>query len=252
MPDENNQNTLYIFIDESGNFDFSPTGTKNFVLTAISTIAPLKSRQELLERVYELKYDGWLSGQPDYCFHATEDKQEVRDWVFNVIKQLDDIEVDAIVAQKNKANPSLYIQYEPLKKKMTDSFLPVKKVHSEEKFYDKISQMLLQYIFKRYHDKDKIENIVVVLGSLFTDAKRGYVRKSLKQYLKNKFQKPFFIYFRSTASDINCQIADYCGWALYVKEERGELRPLGEIQDKVKSCFYVFDHGTTEYYAYKK
>ncbi|MBU1323192.1 DUF3800 domain-containing protein [Patescibacteria group bacterium] len=25
---------LFIFIDESGNFDFSPTGTKYFVLTA--------------------------------------------------------------------------------------------------------------------------------------------------------------------------------------------------------------------------
>lgn len=244
------QKTLYIFIDESGNFDFSANGTKYFVLTAVSTTTPLKSREDLMSKVYQMKYQGWNKGKPDYYFHATEDLQETRDWMFGAIKKLDDIEVDAIVAQKNKTNPSLYIQYAPSKKK--NDFLGIKTVRSEEKFYDKISQMLLKYIFNRHHDKDEIGKIVVVLGSIFTDAKRGYVLKSLKQYLKNEFQKPFYIYFHSTSSDINCQIADYCGWAVYVKEERGEARPLAEIQGKVKSSFDVFARGTTEYYEYKK
>lgn len=249
MSDEIEQKTLYIFIDESGNFDFTPKGTKYFVLTAASTVAPLKDRDELLKRVHELKYAGWNLGQSDYCFHATEDKQEVRDWVFNAIKELVDVEVDAIVAQKNKTNPSLYIQYVPSKK--ASDFFGVKPVRSEEKFYDKISKMLLQYIFRRYEKQDEIGKIVVVLGSLFTGAKRKYVLKSLKQYFKT-FNKPFYIYFHSTSSEINCQIADYCGWAVFVKYERGEGRPLQEIQDKIKSNFDVFSLGTTEYYAYKK
>jgi hypothetical protein len=249
MPDTPKQ-TLYIFIDESGNFDFSPNGTKYFVLTAVSTLSPLKSREDFLKGVYELKYQGWNNGQSDYYFHATEDKQETRDWVFAKIKDLDDIQVDAIVAQKNKANPSLYIQYEV--QPDAKDFLKFKTVRSEEKFYDKISQMLLQYVCNRHHDKDGVEKIVVVLGSIFTEKKRGYVLKSLKQYLKNKFKKPFYVYFHDTASDINCQLADYCGWAIYVAAERGEKRPFQEIKSKVASCFYVFERGTNEYYEYKK
>ena len=243
MPEGTKQKTLYIFIDESGNFDFTPTGTKHFVLTAVSTLQPLKSRDELLQKVYKLKYDGWTEGQKDYFFHATEDTQEIRNWTFDAIKKLDDIEIDAVIAQKNKANPSLYIEYKPNK-----DWKGIKTIRSEERFYDKVSQMLLQYIFRRHEGKDDIKNIVVVLGSLFTETKRGYVLKSLKHYLKNTFKKPFHIYFYPTSSDINCQIADYCGWAVYVKEERGETRPWEEIKDKVKSCFRVFDRGTTKYY----
>lgn len=43
-----NSETLYIFIDESGNFDFSPGGTKYFVLTAFVTFNPVEERDTLL------------------------------------------------------------------------------------------------------------------------------------------------------------------------------------------------------------
>lgn len=260
MPQESEQKTLYIFIDESGNFDFTPTGTKYFAHTAVSTLTPLKSRDELLRKVYALKYAGWKTNQPDYYlqadyyFHASEDKQEVRDWVFEAIKRIDDIEIDAILAQKNKTNPSLYTQYEPITGKPGKdgwSEIQLKTVRSEELFYDKISQILLQYIFRRYEGRGGIEKIIVVLGSLFTKAKRNYVFRSLEKYLNENFKKSFNIYFRSAASDINCQVADYCGWAVFVRTERGETRPWGEIKDKVKSHFDVFARGDTEYYEYK-
>lgn len=240
MPDKK---TLYIFIDESGNFDFSPSGTKFFVLTSVTTTRPLNERLSLLN----LKYDLLKKGFNQECFHATEDKQEVRDLVYQEVGKLDDIEVDAIVAQKNKANPSLYIDYDHAKR-MRGVF---KMVRSEEKFYHRISQTLLQYIFQR-HDNDEIEKIIVVLGALFPNNKHGYVLKSLKQYLKTKFKKPFYVYFHKTEADINCQLADYCGWAVYVNAERAEGRPLATLKGRLKSVFSIFDRGTTEYYQYKK
>lgn len=243
MPETAEQKTLYIFIDESGNFDFTASGTKFFTLTAVSTLSPLQSRDELLQKLYEMKYAGWTNGQEDYFFHATEDRQETRDWFFAALKKLD-FDVDTIIAQKNKTHPSLYTKLE-----LTGSKFHT--IRSEERFYDKVSQMLLQYIFHRYEEKDGIEKIVVVLGSIFTGKKRGYVLKSLKQYLKKNFKKSFYVYFHSTASDINCQIADYCGWAVYVRAERGEARPWEEIKDKVKSCFDVFRTGKRTYYDYK-
>ena len=230
------------------------------MLTAVSTLNPLKSRDELIRKGYELKYTEWKIGQPDdylhadYHFHASEDKQEVRDWDLGEIKKLDEIEIDAILAQKNKTNPTLYIEQEPFTGKPDKdgwSEVKLKTIHSEEHFYDKISQMLLQYIFRRYEKKGDIDKIIVVLGSLFTKAKRRYVFKSLEAYLKTNFKKSFCIYFRPVASDINCQIADYCGWAVYIRTERKETRPWEEIKDKVKSHFDVFARGNTEYYEYK-
>ncbi|MEI9966397.1 MAG: DUF3800 domain-containing protein [Candidatus Moraniibacteriota bacterium] len=205
-----------MFIDESGNFDFSPKGTKYFSLTAISTTEPLKSREELLKKSYELKYDAWKNDKKDYYLHATEDMQETRDWVFDALGRLDDFEVDSILAEKNKANPSLYIKREIVRK---DGKFSLKTIRNEEKFYDKILQILLQYIFSRHKNNDGIEKIVVVLGTLFTNKKHDYILKSLKRYLK-EFNKPFFVCFHQTKMDINCQIADYCGWGDVRKERK--------------------------------
>lgn len=238
--------TLYIFIDEAGNFDFTPDGTKFFVLTAITTTQPLKSRNYFLE----LKYKLLKAGFNQEYFHATEDKQEVRDLIFNKIKELDDFDIDCVLAQKNKTNPSLYIEHDAWQKEGGEIVL--KTVHYEEKFYKLISQTLLQYIFNRYQNFNTVNEIVVVLGSLFTNKKRGYILKSLKQYLKLKFKKPSYIYFHRACADINCQLADYCGWAVFVKIERNECRPSEVIGKKLKSRFDIFARGDTEYYQYKK
>jgi hypothetical protein len=237
--------TLYIFIDESGNFDFTENGTKYFVLTAVSTTQPLKAREQFSRLRYELMGDGM---DQEY-FHATEDKQVVRDAIFKTINNLDDFGIDCVLAQKNKTNPSLYLE-QKLKPNKDGKGFKITPIRYEEKFYHKLSEILLQYIFRRHSGKDEIEKVVVVLGSIFTNAKRQYVLKSLKQYFKT-FKKPFYIYFHGTGMDINCQIADYCGWAIYVKSERGELRPYEEIKDKIKSCFDVFGKGDTIYYGHK-
>lgn len=73
--------TLYLFVDESGNFDFSPKGTKFFVLSCLSTFYPVAEREKLLLLRYELLRDGF---NQEY-FHATEDRQEVRSKVFDIL-----------------------------------------------------------------------------------------------------------------------------------------------------------------------
>ena len=158
---------------------------------------------------------------------------------------LSDIEVDCVIVQKNKANPSLYVDV-----KNSHGGTPghIKLKHSGEKLYEMVSQALLQYIFTRYNSLEHIDKIVVVLGKLFVDSKRQFILKSLKQYLKQKTNKPFYIYFHTVEADINCQLADYCGWAVYVNAERNEKRPLQALGTKVKSCFDMFSRGTKIYY----
>jgi hypothetical protein len=239
--------TLYIFIDESGNFDFSPNGTKHFVLTSVATVCPSEKREPFIDLKYQLLKNK-DSGVADF-FHATEDRQMVRDRVFDQILKTENFDVDAIVVQKNKAHPTLLQKTEVVRAKDGKTFQ--KTVKTEEVFYHHVSDALLKHTFKNYAQTDGIDKVVVILGSLFTKAKQEYVLKSLKQYLKENFGKPFFIYFHPVQSDLNCQIADYCGWAIFVSRERGETRPLELIRNKVKSMVDIFQ-ADEKYYEYKK
>lgn len=243
-----NQNTLYIFIDESGNFDFSPVGTRYFVLTCISTLNPLKNRVNFLD----LKYKLLTEGINQEFFRASEDKQLVRDEVFHLIEGLDDFEIDSVVAQKNKTNFALYEDID-VKQKPEGGFI-LKTKRAEEKFYKQISETLLQYVVRRYtqYRAWNIEKIIIVLGALFTKHKQEFVKKHLKTYFKENFQKIPYVYFHRVNADINCQIVDYCGWAIFIKWERNELRPYNQIKDKIKSEFDIFKRGETIYYNYKE
>src|SRR3989339_390513 len=89
--------TLYLFVDESGNFDFSPAGTKYFTLSAVSTFNPCLFKEKILN----YKYDLLKGGHNLEAFHATEDKQFIRDKMFDFIKNLaGDFSVDSVVVQK--------------------------------------------------------------------------------------------------------------------------------------------------------
>ncbi len=243
----NKPKTLYIFIDESGDFNFSPSGSKYFILTCVSTIKPLEKRDIFSDLKYKLLREGF---NQEY-FHATEDKQVVRDQVFNLIKGLDGFEVDSVVAQKNKVNWSLYEELDTTKKQVGFK-IKIKKV--EQKLYKQISETLLQYVARRYlkYRNWNIEKIVIVFGALFFGSKQEFVKKYIKSYFKENFEKVPYTYFHQVKADINCQIADYCGWAIFVKWERQETRPYEQIKNKIKSEFDIFERGDTTYYECKK
>jgi hypothetical protein len=238
---ENDQKTLYLFVDESGNFDFSPKGTKFFVLSCLSTFYPVVKR----ERFISLRYQLLNAGVNQEYFHATEDRQLVRDKIFLLLNSLtDDIEIHSVIAQKNKTNPVLYrVEYKK-KGKLIQRVIG-------DRFYQQVCRTLLQYVFKRSNFK-QAEKIVVILGSLFTKDKQSYILKTLKKDLKKHFAKSFEIYFHQAKADINCQLADYCGWAIAIKWERNELRSFELIQDKIKSEYEIFKRGQTIYYEYLK
>ena len=231
--------TLFLFIDESGNFDFSPKGTKYFVLTALATFDPLMKREELIRLRYELL----ASGTDQEYFHATEDMQKVRDQVFEILSKIDStFEIHSVVAQKNKAHSSLYKEQYQKGDKMITRITGIG-------LYEKMCQTLLQYIFEG--KKEKVDRVVVLLGSLFVGERRKSLLQTLKSFLKSSFSgTPFEIYCHSSSADLNCQLADYCCWAISVRRERGEERPYKIIKSRIKSEFEIFRTGTTEYYKY--
>lgn len=228
---------LYIFLDESGNLDFSTKGSRFWSLTALCTSDPANGRNAFLSLHYELAAQG--SGI-EY-FHATEDKQAVRDLVFGeIIRLKDGCEVHTILAEKRRAHPSLYKSNRMVKGK-------VKEVSQETKFYSLVCRTLLKFIMNRSAFSET-SSFVIVLSSIFNNEKHAQIEGALKTALKELTSKPFCVYFRANKSDINCQIADYCGWAIYVAWERSEKRPLEKIEKIVKSQFDLFRIGTRTFY----
>jgi len=73
--------SLYIFLDEGGNLDFSPNGTKFFTVSTITKCRPFALDADLLA----LKYDLLEESLDLDCFHASEDRQLVRNRVFSLI-----------------------------------------------------------------------------------------------------------------------------------------------------------------------
>lgn len=198
-----------MFFDESGNFDFSDLGTKHFVVSSYTTTSP----SDMVDDLYNVKYSLLSQGHEQECFHATEDKQFVRDSVFKIISKSLGI-YDFVSIQKNKLQ---------------------KDNRNKKYLYTTCVKVLLKKILQReVNIGNTYKQIVVVLDKILTKEERGYTNGVMRSELK-RFNTVFHIYFFQTKSDCNAQFADYGSWAKYVSLERSEMRPLSAISCLVSS-----------------
>ena len=226
--------TLYLFIDESGNFDFTPSGTKFFILTVLSTIQPFEIGSKLLKLRYYLlpDYACGPSMEERGYFHASEDKQEVRNQVFSILINIDQtMRVDTVVAQKNKTHPTL-------------------RQHQVE-FYKIMGEAALKYAFNRAAWQG-YDHVVIIFSSIFDRKKRGVLKQAFKSLIKSQAQVPFALYFHNSEVDLCNQAADYFGWAVYRKWESEDYRSYNNVKPLIKTEFQIFEKGDQIYYDYKK
>lgn len=211
---------LYIFIDEGGNFDFSPRGTKYFTLTTVTKFRPF-----LLDKALtDIKYDLIEKGMNIECFHASEDKQMVRNIVFDAIRNnLNNLQIDCLVVEKDKV---------PLHMREVKDFYPY----------------MLGYILKRvFHtsiEKDPSE-IIVITDSIPVKKKRHIIEKSIKQTLSGMLPEgvEYNLLHHSSKSCNILQVVDYCNWAIFKKWEYGDMRSYSQIRDAVGWECNIFEQG---------
>jgi len=94
--------SLYIFLDEGGDFNFSPKGSRHFTFTALSVWRPFTWEGELSE----LRYACLEKGIEAQYFHATEDSQAIRNLVFDIIARhlnAETCRVDCLVVDNVRA-----------------------------------------------------------------------------------------------------------------------------------------------------
>lgn len=217
------KNILYVFIDESGNMDFTEKWTKHFVLAALTTTNPLSSSSILQTLKYNyLKDNMW--GCDYQHFHASEDRQIVRDGVLSSIWDMRDISVNWLWAEKSKTHPSR---------------------RKRESFYSLLWGVLVTYLMKKWKESE-YEKIIIIFDKALTNKEQNAFYAEVKPKLK-LIGKPYAIYFHHTYSDFNWQIADYLAWAKYVSLERWEQRPLEAIKNIPQGEFDIFQNGTTRY-----
>lgn len=213
--------TLYVFLDESGNLDFSRGGTKHYVLAAVTSVNPLVSSQDL----QNLKYKLLQQGVDVEYFHASEDKQTIRNEVIKQIQTMaNTIKVHYIYAEKPKAYPAL---------------------QSSAPFYAKLGMTLIRFIIS--YKSNGFDQIVIVFDKALPRKEQKAFLGQIKPELK-RLGKPYQIYFHRTLSDFNGQIADYFAWSKYVSLERNELRPLKALSNIEMTEFDLFARGTKQWY----
>lgn len=222
---QNRKRVLYIFLDEGGNLDFSGSGTKYFTLTSLSKERPF----EAYKVMNELKYDLIEVETEIEYFHASEDRQAVRNEVFEIIKtHLDQTRLDSLIVEKRKTGPAL---------------------QAEEKFYPRMLGYLLKYVVNGY-DLTMFEKVIVFTDSIPVQRKKKAIQKAIKIFLASVLpaEVTYSICHHASKSNYDLQIADYCNWAVFRKWEGGDARSYDIIRRVVRSEFDIFQKGMKYYY----
>ena len=213
---------VFLFFDESGNFDFSANGTPFVIFGTLTTRDPAP----LLRPLSDLRYSLIASGIEIEAFHATEDKQRIRDQVFAIIKTVGGFEFDAVVVEKRKVDPSLY---------------------DVTRFYPQFAYHLLSQVFARYPDES--ERIVVITDALPVKKTKQAVEKAFKLYIRQNLGNRIFTILHHPSSSHAClQAADYCTWAIYRKWRDRELRPYRQVGHLIRTEIDILKAETKHFY----
>lgn len=216
--------SLFLFLDESGDFTFNVHASTHLVFTCLSTTQPDTIAQPLTA----LRYALFTQGIHLERFHAAEDKQIVRDQVFGLIAANNNYEIDAVVVEKRKARPAL----------------------QSYRLYPRIYSILLRYVLNR-QNFGVLNTVEVICDTVPLKKKREAMEGTLKVELASLMHgrhTPYSIVFQSSSANPFLQVADYCGWAVFRKWERNDLRSYNLIGARIRSEFSVFRLGNVYYY----
>lgn len=218
----------YLFADESGDLEFArkPNVSKFYIIGAIS-LDPTKCGQELFDLRRQLIWDK----QPvREFFHASEDKQVIRDAVFRFLQTID-MSIYATVMEKSKAQPQVRA--------------------SKERFYQYGWYYLLKYVAPKIVGKD--DELLVTAATVGTKKAQASFTSAVNDVLAQTTPLPrnrWATYFCKSATDPCLQVADYCIWAIQRRFESGgtDDRAYRLIRNRIEYEYELWGHGTKHYY----
>ncbi len=210
----------YIFLDESGNLDFSESGTRYFLLTSVSMRRPFPAFNAL----DDYKHDCLEGGRNLEHFHCSRDREEVRNSLFDLIAaHLDGIRIDYLVVEKSRTDPAL---------------------RETVRFYPEMLGQLLKIVLPRELDTDTSE-VIVITDAIPVNKKRQAVEKAVRTTLARMLptRMNYRILHHQSRSHYGLQVADYCCWAVFRKWQREENAWYDRIKPAVCNEFDILHGG---------
>ncbi len=210
--------TVYIFVDEAGDMDFSVKGSKYYMFNFLIKQRPFNLheiisnyRYSLLERNLDPLHGKRLDIE---AFHAHNDNKFIKEEMFKLIATFDtnSVKTYSYILEKPKVNP--------LKRKEKDRF-----------YIDNLTLAIQQLLDKLNIDK----NFIIITDNLpVKDNKRkqiGALKKGVKEYIDNHdLNIRYDIFHHCSASSANLQIVDYISWAIFRKYEMQQDSYLKQVE----------------------
>ena len=220
IPIETYSDTLYIFVDESGNRDFTQKGSKYFMFNFLIKQRPFNLHNIISNYRYTLleKNLDPLKGNDrrlniEY-FHASKDNKHIRDEIFNLVSTFDEksVQVYSYVLEKPKVDPT--------KRKEIDKF-----------YIDNLTFAITKLLNLLQIDK----NFIIITDRLPLEKNEKLQAKALKQgiseYIEtNSLDLRYDIFHHCSASSVNLQIVDYISWAIFRKYEHSDDKAFQKIE----------------------
>jgi hypothetical protein len=203
VPHEPLGEPVFVFIDESGNFDFTNRGTRHFVLSAHITQAPLECGAGLSNLTYDFLARGLTNQVP---IHATQNSVSTRHLV-----------VSRLCERTHQCRVlSVFVE----------------KANLEEDFQNDVAMYGISAValVERLTSSITGESprIILLFDATLTSKKRAAFLKVLKANLK-KATRAFHIHFRPVSHDVNGQIADYYAWSVFRALESNDSSWLNKL-----------------------
>jgi hypothetical protein len=220
--------TLHVHIDESGDLNFAPGGTRYYIFTAAWTYEPAL----LAARLTALRFSLLKGGHDLQRFHATNDRQTNRDQVVKALSEQAGWAFAAVVIEKAKVYPDLREPY---------------------RFYPQFASSVLKYIFRR-HVEASTTNVLVFTDTLPVKAKRDAAEKAIKTTCRQELAEAvrFDSYHHPASSNCWIQVADYCSWAVFKKWEHGDTRTYDQLRGRlVEAELDALRAGTILHYQHR-
>lgn len=210
IPIETVGDTVYIFVDEAGDMDFSTKGSRYYMFSFLVKKRPFNLHEYISNyryRLLERNLDPLSGKRLDIeAFHAHKDNKYIKQELFSIISTFDTetIKVYSYILEKPKVLPS--------------------KRDEKDKFYIEN----LKFAIERLLDKLEIKkDFIIITDNLPVRNNKNNQIKALREgvsdYLKsNRLQIRYDIFHHCSASSVNLQIIDYICWAIFRKYEHGD------------------------------
>ncbi|MEE2565602.1 DUF3800 domain-containing protein [Hyphobacterium marinum] len=214
----------YVFADESGCLAFKREGNASkYFICATATMDSCDIAKALLDLRRGLAWDGAELGD---FFHASTDRQLVRDAVFSELLR-HDFTIQATIMEKSKAQPQVRA--------------------SDARFY--------QYGWL-YHFRHGVtpqlthaSEPLITTASIGTKKQRAAFESAVNDVLRQTVKcARWDTDFCPAHADPCLQVADYAAWAIQRKYERDDTRSYDLIRDRITYEYDLWHRGSVHYY----